>query len=135
MKRYIEIKGNILFKEYTSESWELIVELYPEDIVPFYMELQLLSSNLSESFSMRSSNSSISVNITFLKDTKESRIRPENKKYKLELNNNDFDVISMFMLQFYRDSCAPVSHIHLNLAKDESTKGNGELTIFASASV
>lgn len=71
MKRYIEIKGNILFKEYTSESWELIVELYPEDIVPFYMELQLLSSNLSESFSMRSSNSSISVNITFLKDTKE----------------------------------------------------------------
>jgi len=135
MKRYIEIKGNILFKEYTSESWELIVELYPEDIVPFYMELQLLSSNLSESFSMRSSNSSISVNITFLKDTKESRIRPENKKYKLELNNNDFDVISMFMLQFYRDSCAPVSHIHLNLAKDESIKGNGELTIFASASV
>ena len=135
MKRYITIMGDIIFKEYTSGNWELIVEIYPEDIVPFYMELQLLAFNLSESFTVTSLNSSISVNITFIRDTKESRIRFEKIKYMLELSNNDFDVISMFILQYYRDSCAPVSHIHLDIAKDESIKGKGELTILASASV
>ncbi|MEN2774193.1 hypothetical protein ABCY62_03890 [Acetivibrio clariflavus] len=57
-----------------------------------------------------------------------------NKKYKLELNNNDFGVVSMFLLKYYQDSYAPVSHIHIGLAKDDSIKGNGELTILASAS-
>jgi len=134
MRRYITIKGDIIFKEYTSGAWELIIEITPEDIVPFYMELQLLASKLSESFTVSSLNSSIGVSITFMGDNKESRIKLINKKYKLELNNNDFEVILMFILGYYRDSCAPVSHIHIDLAKDKFIEGNGELTILASVS-
>jgi len=134
MKRYITIKGDIIFKEYNSESWELIIVIYPEDVVPFYMELQLRASELSESFTVSSLNSSLGAIITFKGDGEESRIKLVNKKYKLELNNNDFGVVSMFLLKYYQDSYAPVSHIHIGLAKDDSIKGNGELTILASAS-
>ncbi|MEN2774989.1 hypothetical protein ABCY62_08045 [Acetivibrio clariflavus] len=75
MKRYITIKGDIIFKEYNSESWELIIAIYPEDVVPFYMELQLLASELSESFTVSSLNSSLGAIITFKGDGEESRIK------------------------------------------------------------
>lgn len=134
MKRFITIKGDIIFKKHSSKSWELIVKIKPEDVVPFYMELQLLASKLSSTLTVSPLNSAMSIKIMLMCESVESRISFKNKKYELELNYNDFEAISMFILKYYQNTYAPVSHLHINLDKDDDIKGNGELVILASTS-
>lgn len=112
----------------------MIVKIKPEDVVPFYMELQLLASKLSSTLTVSTLNSTMSIKIMLMRESVESRISFRNKKYELELNNNDFEAISMFILKYYQNTYAPVSYLHINLDKDDDIKGNGELVILASTS-
>lgn len=134
VKRYTSITGEMLLKSYESKSWELIIEINPEDIVSFYMELQLLKSELCETVTIKSSSTFCDVNISMSDVGNDSIIKVIDKSYKVRLSNNSVDVILAFILKYYKDFCAPVSHFHIELSDNKILGVDGSLTIIASNS-
>lgn len=131
MKRYIEINGDIVLNRYNSE-WEFIIEITPKDIVKCFFEIQLLLFKHIESIKLKSLKTNNEVYIENNKADNESKITVVDNSYKVKLTNNDLEVISSYILKYYRDSYAPVNHIHIDLANNNVLGENGSLTVVAS---
>ena len=134
MKRYIEINADISFDKYNSGSWELNINILPKDVVTFFMEIQLLEFNHADCITIKSLTTIKSVNLIVSDLNNESSIDIVNDKFKVIFSHGDIGYISSFLLQYYRDSYAPVSHVHIDITNNGKIGTDGTLTISAIAS-
>jgi hypothetical protein len=113
MKRFIEIKGQINFLEILSE-WELILKITSKDIVPFILELQLLKYNHSKNLKIKSEND-LFLNFNIDENIKQGKMNITENKYQIILSMNEIDFISSYLLLYYKNKVASVSHIHIEI--------------------
>lgn len=116
MKRFINIFGKIQIKRYNPNSWSLDIEITNEDIVPFFMELQLLDYKRADTVTIMASNTSECIVIKVPEKSVAASIELIDKKYQVKLSQREIGAISAYILEYYRDSYAPVSHIDIELS-------------------
>lgn len=121
MKRYINISGSISIKRFTKESWSLCMEVKQNDIVPLFMEIQLLDFNKTDYVTIKSDKSKECIVLSISDDDNESIIDYNGLKYSVKITRNEMGAIAAFILQYFRDLYAPVDHL------DIETKHNGNL--------
>lgn len=121
MKRFISISGSISFKRYTNESWSLCIEVIQNDIVPLFMEIQLLDFNKVDVVTIKSARTKECIDLSISEKDNESIIDYNESKYMVKISRSEMGAIAAFILQYYRDSYASVDHL------DIETKHNGNL--------
>lgn len=131
MTRFIKIKGAI--KLFTDEPWELIIKITPEDVELFCMELNLLWFGKTEAVIIESLDTDEKVTLTAPETLDDTRVSMIKDDYKIEFSDSDIQAILSYLLEYYRDSFAPVSHMHIEV--DDDTLGeDGDITIVATRS-
>ncbi len=133
MTRLTKIKGAIKLNTYDSDSWEIIIKITPEDVELFCMELNLLWFGKADSVIVESSETGEKVTLTAPETLDEARVSMIKDDYRIEFSNRDIQAILSYLLEYYRDSFAPVSHMHIEV--DDDTLGeDGDITIVATRS-
>ena len=131
MKRFIEIEGDIVFDRVNQETWELMLNVTSKDLTLLLMEMQLLEYNRSQILTIKSKKSPLAVTLKISADNGESVINLVNNKFKIDLLRRDLRAITAFLLEYYRDTYAPVDHMHIDVAKCSNPGSDGTLTIIA----
>ncbi|MDT8716236.1 hypothetical protein IAI10_06170 [Clostridium sp. 19966] len=129
MKRYIETNGRIRLTGFESDDWEVLIRIEKEDLITFFMELQLLEFNHAECFTTKSLVTGKNINFMLVDMDEETRVELINDRIKVKLSHNDIGYISSFLLEYYRDSYAPASHIHIDVDNNSNIGKSGTITI------
>lgn len=135
MKRFTEINGNINFESFASSEWELSLKITQEDIIPLFMEIQLLEYKQAEALIIKSKRTTTMLSISLEENALQTTINKNGEKFQVDLSMKDLEMISSFALIYYRDTFAPVSHIHLDVASNPKLGKGGAFTIIASDSI
>lgn len=114
--RSIAISGNISFKRYNEESWSLEIEIRPDDVVPLLMEIALIEYDLANLVTIQSKKSSKYVVLSAADN--QSQVQYRNGRFHVALSSNDMGLLAAYILQYYRDHCASVDHIDIELEHD-----------------
>ncbi len=131
MNRFIEIQGELVFKRYDLNSWEIIVDVLPVDLIGLILELQLIDYNHLDSIIINSLKTKLNISISKCTDDKHSQIQLLNSRYHIRLAKNHIEAILSYLLQYFRDAFAPVSHMHIDIY-NSNIDGVGTFTIKAS---
>ena len=135
MKRYLKIKGETRYNQYDSESWSLDIEIQLEDLVSVLLELQLLEFGHTESCTLNSKDNTITVAFSHVKEKNQSIIERNGPRFQVGLTKNDIEFISSYLLQYYRDSLAPVDHVDIEVEGLNELARNGTLVIKTSNAI
>lgn len=130
MKRFIKIRGEINLTIYDSNAWDLTIKITPEDIVPFFIELNLLLYKRAEAVIVESSETGEKVNLLASDILVDSKVSMMKDDYKIEFSHRDIQEILEYLLEYYRDSFTTASRMHI-LVKDELLGKLGAVTIEA----
>lgn len=133
MTRFIKIKGAIKLYTYDWDSWELIIKITPEDVELFCMELNLLWFGKAEAVIIESLETGEKVTLTAPETLDEARVCMKKDDYRIEFSDRDIQAILSYLLEYYRDSFAPVSHMHIEV-NDDTLGEDGDITIVATRS-
>lgn len=130
-KRFIEIKGGIYFKTYNSNDWELTLQIKHKDLAAFLLEMLLLEYRHVQELTVQSNASSKKIALTVSENiqVKETHVDKLKDKFKVSLSFNDLQYIASFLLKYYRDTVAPVDHIHIDVDKSIGLESAGTVTI------
>jgi hypothetical protein len=136
IKRFIEISDNIELGRYDANNWELLLNIKYTDIAPLCMEMHLLEYKQSQVLTVKSKSTSKIIIFSLSDDLNEKRINIDktDDKFKVELTFNGLQYIISYLLEYYRDSYAAASHIHLEVSEKSPLGRNGDLTIVAEKS-
>lgn len=132
MKRVLKLLSGILLNRYNEESWSISFEISYNELPPLILELKMVQDTLTESVILCSTKSVESINI-LLSIKGESEITQEGGRFNIILSEKDIGVVTSYLLQYYRDYCAPVSHVDIELAHQESLGKDATLVIKATA--
>lgn len=135
MKRYIEINGEISFIIFESGGWEINVNIEPDDVIAFFMELQLIEFYHSNSITIKSLKTGRNIIIGLQNEDNEINVELINDKFRIKLTHDDIGYISSYLLQYYRDSSASVSHIQFDVLNNSNIGTDGMFIISATVSL
>ncbi len=134
IKRLIEIEGKIEFERYDSENWELILNIKRKDVVVLCMEMQLLEYERSQNLTIKSKNSPNTVTFKMLEGDGRAEAREDKKNFKVSLSRRQVMAMLAYILEYYRDSYASASHMHLEVSEKSPLGRSGDITIVAEKS-
>ena len=132
MKRFINLKGLILVESFDSNSWSLVIEVTPQDIMPLFMDIQLLEFEQVDSLTISPVEVGNSVMLRLAENGDKSTIDQSNGKYQVQLTHRDIGTISSYLLKYYRDSYAPVDHLDIEISY--KIKPDNDVTLMIKAS-
>lgn len=125
--RSITISGNISFKRYNEESWSLEIEIRPDGVVPLLMEIALIEHDLAHLVTIQSKKSSKYVVLSTADNP--SHVQYRDGRLHVSLSSNDMGLLAAYILQYYRDHCAPVDHIDIEVEHGGSLGKDAVLVI------
>lgn len=126
--RSIKILGAIKIFNNAKEL-DINLEVNYEDVIKLSMELQLLEYELSDEIKIKSQKSSEFLFIKMCSINKYSEYIIDNKNIKLVFSLNELQSISSFLLQYFKNNIAPVSHMHIYLRNKDDNEKEATLSI------
>ena len=131
MKRTLTLTNNLILRKYSQKSWSICFEITYDDISALILEFQMIVYRLTQSVILLSPKGEDSVNI-LLNEKEESEITKDSSKLNILLSQKDIEFVISYLLQYYRDYCAPVSHIDIELVHKGLLGQDATLVIKAS---
>ncbi|MDO3413389.1 hypothetical protein QWJ34_26810 [Saccharibacillus sp. CPCC 101409] len=131
MKRFIELKNEFVIRNYNEKLWGIELTICHEEVLDFFMELQMISFQKSDLLTLKTYHSPRSLQIQLQQAETQSQVESKAENLKLKITERDMGVIYSFLLLYYRDAVAPVDHIDIELSDENDPEKEVYLIIKA----
>ncbi len=121
----------ISFQEFSEGTWALTVVCRHNELSPLILGLNLLSGSYVEGVTYYSTSTSAKIKISIDNDEQSAVEQLDQNLFHLRLIHCDLEFWLDFLLRYYRDYQASVSHIDIELGSRTIQGGSGTLMIKA----
>lgn len=132
MKRHLSWRQAIETKQYNRDEWSIHLSVDSGDVSILCCELSLLLFEKAKSLSLTTESGQ---KVVLRVATEHSRVvAPNARSFSIELNPQDLENTVSYLLSWYRDGIAEVSHIDIDLAAESDWGANCTVVVQADQS-